>query len=450
MSSSIRLVAFSREVTDVYGRRYRIGETPEELTGHPREHQAWRAWLCLAAISPLQYLFGFAVLGLPASNVWSGVDQMWLLAVFVVVQAGTALPTAWLNRDHRFSPRGLVLAGGVLAAVGLASLGHAGNLVVATLGYAGLGGVGAGLIYSTTVATAARWFPDRRISTIAFVTGAYACGAVPGIMVLTLATSERAHVIVLDVLAVVALLVVTTAGSRLVRPPHDWWPSDINPQLWAIDHELNPSLPHNQPAVREYAPSEALRTAALPLLWFVFAAVSAVSLFGIGFISHFAVEAGLGVTTAGLAAAGLAAVSGLGRWITARLSDLFGRSHLLGLILVVEGAAQLGLALSGHLGSPAGFVFCAMLAGLGGGGFYAIFATLALEFFGQHNVLQNEAVLYCAKAAGGVIGIGIGALLVSGIGYSPAFAIAGGVGLVAVSLVRLLKQPGRPVLATHG
>lgn len=446
-TTSLRLVRFSREVSDAYGRRYRVGETPEVLTGRPREHQVWRAWLCLAAIGPLQYLFGFAVLGLPGASSWDPVHAMWLLALFVVIQAGTALPCAWLARRRMApSPSSLVTAGGVLAAAGLLCLGNADSLAVAAIGYAGLGGIGAGLVYSTAASTAGRWFPDRRVSTIGFVTGAFACGAVPGIIALTVASSADAHVIVYDALAAVALIVVLAAGRGLVDPPPQWWPSDIDPQLWAIDHGLNPSLPRNVPAVREYPPLDALRTSALPLMWLIFATITAVALLGTGFVSHYAAEAGLGVTAAGLAAAGLAAVSGLGRSATARMSDLFGRSHVLGVIVAIEGVAQLGLAVTGHLGSAVGFTLFAILTGLGGGAFYAIFAHLVLEYFGERNVLQNQAILYSAKAAGGIVGIGGGALLVSHSGHETAFAVAGCAALAAACLVPLLKQPGRPTL----
>ncbi|MFC7496140.1 MULTISPECIES: MFS transporter [unclassified Nocardioides] len=448
-STPFRVVRHSRVVSDAYGRHYRIGETAEELTGHPREHQAWRAWLCLAAIGPLQYLFGFAVLGLPGASTWDPVHTMWLLALFVVVQAGTALPCAWLARDRRLSPAPVVAAGGVLAAAGLACLGRADSLATAAIGYAGLGGIGAGLVYSTAASTAARWFPDRRVSTIGFVTGGFAVGAVPGILALTLTSSSDAHMLVYDVLAVVALVVVVAAGRGLVEPPPHWWPEQIDPQLWAIDHSLNRSLPHNVPAVREYPPLDALRTSALPLMWLIFAAISAVALLGTAFVSRYAVDAGLGMTTAGLAAAGLAAVSGLGRSATARLSDLFGRSHVLVVVVVVEGAAQLGLAATGHLGTSIGFLLCAILAGLGGGAFYAIFAHLVLEYFGERNVLQNQAMLYSAKAAGGIVGIGGGALLILHLGDDAAFAIAGVTALVAACLLPLLKQPGRPTLPTR-
>ena len=75
----------------------------------------------------------------------------------------------------------------------------------------------------------------------------------------------------------------------------------------------------------------------------------------------------------------------------------------------VEGFAHVGLVtvLSGWA-----FVVCAMFAGLGGGAFYAIMANLVLEFFGENSLLQNQAILYSAKAVGGLVGILIHAVVV--------------------------------------
>ena len=61
-----------RDVRDVYGRRYRIGEDARDLTGHSRQWQRWAAWACMVAISPLQYSFGSAALGLQAEGTIEG------------------------------------------------------------------------------------------------------------------------------------------------------------------------------------------------------------------------------------------------------------------------------------------------------------------------------------------------------------------------------------------
>jgi MFS family permease len=186
-----------------------------------------------------------------------------------------------------------------------------------------------------------------------------------------------------------------------------------------------------------------MRTGALPLMWLLLAISTALSLFGIGFVVSYGVSAGLGMSVAAFAAGMLAAVNGLGRSFAGHLSDRFGRRRVLAAVLMIEGFAHVGLVIA-----DAGwaFVVCAMFAGLGGGAFYAIMANLVLEFFGDNSLLQNQAILYSAKAAGGLVGIGVAASMVAAVGYRPLFLGAGLLGVLTALSVRLLKQPGRPAL----
>lgn len=440
----------TRDVCDIYGRHYRVGEHPHDLTGHSRRWQAWSAWACMAAVSHLQYAFGVLALGLRAAHDWSPVETMWLFALFVACQAAVAIPVALIHRARLASPSQLTVTGGVLSACALLTLAHAHGFVTVLVGYALLGGVGAGLVYSTCIATAAKWFPDNRVATIGFVTGGFAYGALPSIALLTTFASPRGQMAVLDVAAVVTLMTVTFAGRQLKDPPPQWWPPDIDAQLWAVNRRLNRSLPRNVPAVRSYAPGEAMRTGALPLMWLILALISAVSLFGVASMASYAVAAHLGVAVGGLATGLLAAVNGLGRSVAGRLSDTFGRRRVLAVVLVVEGVTQFGLALTGQVGSPWAFGFCATLSGVGGGAFYAILGNLVLEYFGENSLLQNQAILYSAKAAGGVGGVGGAALLISAVGYGRLFVAAGLIGLGTATMVRFLKQPGRPSMPRLG
>lgn len=435
-----------RDVRDVYGRRYRIGEDAGELTGHSRRWQLWAAWACMVAIGPLQYSFGSAALGLQASRGWSAAATMWLLALFVACQALVAVPAARAQRMRRASPTQLVVLGGVLAAAGLVTLAHSGTYVAVVAGYSVLGGIGAGLVYAACITTSARWFPDRRVATIGFVTGGFACGAVPSIALLTIFDSPAGQRLVFDLTAVAALLIVMTAGGVLKDPPRHWWPAEIDAQVWAVDRKLNRSIPHNIPAARHYRPGEAMRTGALPLMWLTLAFSTALSLFGIAFVVSYAVDSHLGTAVAGFAAGLLAVVNGLGRSIAGHLSERFGRRRVLAAVLMIEGIAHVGLVAAGESGVRAAFVVCAMFAGLGGGAFYAIMANLVLEFFGENSLLQNQAILYSAKAVGGLLGVGVTASVVATVGYRPLFLGAGLIGLMAALSVRFLKQPGRPAL----
>jgi MFS family permease len=438
----------TRALRDVYGRQYHVGQDAETLTGHSRRLILWAAWLCMAAISPLQYGFGMAVPGLQAANDWGQTQTLWLLAVFVACQAGVAAPAAWMHRQSLARPAQLVVGGGVLATIGLLTLANVDSFAGSLLGYSVLGGAGAGLVYSACLTTAAKWFPERRVATIGFVTGGFACGAVPVIVVIAV-VGYSAQGVVLTVTAGLALAVSVFAGRLLQDPPMHWWPPEIDAQAWAVDHRLNRSLPRNMPAVRHYTPREALRTGVLPEIWFLLAAITAVSLFGIAFVASYAVAAGMGVAVAGVATAVLAAVNGVVRATAGHLSDRFGRTRVLTWVLALEGCAQFALVASGEFGHPWAFVACAFLVGLGGGAFYAIFSNVVLEYFGDRSLLQNQAVVYSAKAVGGLVGIGGAAVLVSRVGYPPAFVVAGCLGLAAAVMVRFLKQPGRPALDVH-
>jgi MFS family permease len=438
--------AAAREIRDVYGRRRRIGEGAEDLLGHSRRWQLVACVACMAAISPLQYAFGVAALRLEQAHGWAFSATMSLLAVFIVCQALVAIPAAWLQRRRTLTPTRSILVGGALAAGGLAALAHAENLLLAVLGYALCGGVGAGLVYSQCVTTSGRWFPDRRSTAIGVVTAGFACGALPWVVLLSATSSPQAYTLVLDVAALTAVVVALLAAVEVKEPPVNWWPPEVDAQRWAVDRALNPSLPRNMPAVRYYGPRDAVRTGMLPLMWAMLAVISMVSLFGIAFVASYAVTVGLGMGVAGAAAALVAAVNGLGRVVGGRLSDRFGRRSALVAILLVEGLAQLGLSGFAPLGNRAVFLWCAAFVGLGGGAFYTVFANLVLEYFGENSVLQNQSVLYTAKAVGGMVGVGAAAFLVVQLGHRPLFLSAGLLALAAALLVRFLKQPGRPAL----
>ena len=431
-------------VRDFYGRRYHVGAGARELTGHSRRRQLWSAWACMAAVSPLQYAFGLAALGLGAAHGWGQVATMWLFATFVVCQAGVMVPVAYLRVGRLASPAHLSVTGGVLAAIALVALGNSSSLLVAFLGYSVVGGVGAGLVYAAALSTAGRWYPDKRVAALGFVSGGFALGAVPTVALLAWFATAGGQALVLDAAAAAALALVVLFGRRLADPPVDWWPPVVDAQLWAVDRRLNPSLPHNLPAARSFAPGEAVRTGALPLMWAILCLVSAVSLFAVAFVASYAVHAHLGTTVAGVAVGLLAASNGLTRSVVGRLSDRFGRRAVLAAVLAVEGLAQLGLLACGESRVSVGFTVFALLAGVGGGSFYAIMGNLVLEYFGERSVWQNQALLYSAKAAGGLIGVGTAALLVASWGYPPVILGAGVTALVTAALVRLLRQPGRP------
>jgi MFS family permease len=140
----------------------------------------------------------------------------------------------------------------------------------------------------------------------------------------------------------------------------------------------------------------------------------------------------------------LAVVNGWGRSVASRISDRFGRRQTLSAALLLEGCAHLGFAYSASIGLPAAFVIFAALSGLAGGAFYPLLASLVADYFGERNAVRNFGLVYSAKLFGGIIGVGLPAMLVSSHGLMIPFVAAGLICLCAALMTRLLHRPGYP------
>jgi len=401
----------------------------------------WLTWVAMAGIGVLQYGYGVAVAALDTTN---ATGAFWVLALWVVFQAGAAGPTAALSHHFALSPPRAVLLGAALCAAGPLTLAFTDSLGYAIFGYSALSGTGAGIVYATCASTIAKWYPEQRGIRVGFVTGAFGFGAVPFVALFAafLTPSNRAEVFA--GVGMCILLVVGACGALLRDPPAGWWPQDIDPKVWAVDKRLNRSLAHNVRAVRQFAPGEAVRTPAFLVMYLILVIAAAASLLAIAFVPIVAMHQGFSLGIGALAVGLLAVVNGAGRSVAGRLSDRFGRRTMLSAALLLEGCAQLGLVYSASIGQAWVFVTFAALSGMAGGAFYPLFASLVADYFGEPNAVRNFGVVYSAKLFGGLIGVGLPALLVSSHGLSTAFVAAGLLSLFAAVMTRLIHRPGLP------
>ena len=432
------------EVRDVHGRSYRVGERPHDIMGHSRKWMLGLSWAAMAGIGVLQYGYGVAVTALHATDGANVTGALWVLALWVVFQAGAAAPTAALSHRFALAPSRAVLVGALLCAAGPLTLAYTDSLALAVLGYSVLCGTGAGIVYATCTSTVAKWYPEERAVRVGFVTGAFGYGAVPFIALFAgvLTPGNRAEVFA--GVGVCVLLVVAVCGVLLRDPPAGWWPPEIDPKLWAIDKRMNRSLRNNVPAVRQYSPGEAVRTPAFVVMYLILVFAAAASLLAIVYVPFVAMSHGFSLAIGASAVGLLAVVNGAGRSVAGRISDRFGRRQTLSAALLLEGCAQLGLVYSASVGQPAAFVAFAALSGMAGGAFYPLFASLVADYFGERNAVRNFGVVYSAKLFGGIIGVGVPALVVVSDGLTLLFVAAGLLSLCAAVMTRLLHRPGYP------
>ncbi|RKR86098.1 MFS transporter [Micromonospora pisi] len=436
-----------REVRDVYGRRYRVGETDFDLTGRSRIWMLRLCWASMLAISLFQYGFGAAIPALTRANGWTLWEAFSVLAVWIVCQAGTALPAVWLYRRVRVRLVVPMLAAASLSLVALITLGHSRDLATVLVGYSVLGGIGAGLVYMTCIATVTEWYPERTATMVGVVSGAFGYGAVPFVVIAAYVLGIENLPVVLDSTAVAVFVVIAVSGLVLRKPPRHWWPAQIDPQRWAVDRRLNRSIPNNMPALRPYSPRAAVRSGMLPLMFFLVVLTAAMALFDIaylvGFAHHRVEQPLLIVASIGV----LAVATGIGRAVTSSLSDRLGRRRTLGLALAVGGVAQFGLLAAVEAEQVLAVVAFAGLAGAGTGAGYSLLVSLVRDWFGGEATLFNYGIVYTGKVVGGLAGIGLAGLVTGAPGAIAAFVAAGCLGLFGALLTSGMRQPGRPTLS---
>ncbi|MGP8297675.1 OFA family MFS transporter [Streptomyces inhibens] len=445
-----------REVTDSKGRVYRIGETDRDLLGHSRKLMVYLPWIAMMAISVSEYAYGSAEDTLSHAHGWTQSNTFWILSVWVFFQAGIAFPAGWLRERELLTARRAMFLGAALCLLGFAALAHLDSVFLAICGFGVIGGLGSGLIYATCINMVGKWFPERRGAKTGFVNGGFAYGALPFIFIFNYTFDTRNYEQVLDLIGVYVLIVVAVCAWFFKDPPKNWWPADIAPssssQLpsrreaphsFAGNKKSAASLAKNPPAVKQFTPKEALRTGMLPLMWITLVMTAGVSIFGISFQVDFARETGFGPLVAASSMGVMSVVNGVGRAVVGWLSDLWGRRLTLVFVIVVLGLAQFGVIWAGKIHSEWLFLLFAFLSGFGGGAFYPMFATLTPDYFGENYNATNYGLVYSGKLVSGLFGGGLGSMVVDAWGYNGAYALAGGISMVAAAFALLLHQPGR-------
>jgi MFS family permease len=432
-----------RVVTDTNGRNYRVGESAEQILGHSRAWMMWLPWVSMMAVSVFEYGYGAASHTLQKHNHWSMSMAFWIVTLWAVCQPLVAFPAGRLREKGILPVRTAMLAGAALCGIGFFTIANTASLLLVLIGYSVLGGIGAGLVYASSINIVGKWFPEKRGVTTGFVNGGFGYGAVPFIYVFSFWFHPSTFAPVLNVIACYMLLVIGVCAVFFKDPPKNWWPANVDPLEWANNCKQARlgSAHRNPPAVGQFTPMQAIRTGQLPLMWLSLWMIGNVSLFGIAFQVPFAKSLGFGPLVAASSAGLLSVVNGVGRTAVGWISDRVGRKHTLVVVLVIEALAQVGLLYTGkaHLEIP--FLIMAFVAGFGSGSFFPLFAALVPDYFGENYNASNYGLVYSAKLASSLVGIGLGSTLIASVGYTGAYLIGAGLALVAAGLTLMLRQP---------
>lgn len=345
---------------------------------------------------------------------WNNQQVAWILSLAIcflglsAALGGVLLP--------KFGPRKLAVAGAILYALGWVIGGFAlesKNLVLLYLGLGVIGGIGLGLGYVTPVATAAKWFPDRKgfitgMVVMGFGLGALIMSKVVGPMLIDVCTTVVGEVKTVNwpktfyLIGLVLGIPGIIAASTFCNPPAGYVPAGYKPAAAAAAAAASQD---------NLTARDCILSGPFWLLWFIFFCNITAGIMFIGFQSPLLQDllkiSDPAIIDTALAAAGatLIAISsifnGIGRFFWGGLSDKIGRIMTFRLILASQVLVFVALL---WIGSPILFsiLVCYILLCYGGG--FGTAPSFVLTLFGSKVMGVVYGTLLTAWAAAGIVG----------------------------------------------
>ena len=402
--------------------------------------------LCLGTV----YAWSYFQKPLVEQYGWSHSQVAWAFSLAIcflgmaAAWGGIALP--------RHGPRRLAITGGLLFGLGylLAALAlHIRSLPLLYVGYGAIGGTGLGLGYVTPVATAVRWFPDRKGLVTGMVIMGFGFGALLMSKVVAPLLMQATHGDLVALFAWVGLFfaVATVAvGSCLRNPPLGYAPPGMAPG--------GPANVSAKEAPDAATVRRCLLSGRFIMMWAVFfcnilAGISIIS-FQSPLMQDLWHRADPALSAAALAACGasLIAVSslfnGIGRLFWGALSDRIGRVPTFRIMLGSQVAVFAALA---FVRDPwlFGGLICYILLCYGGG--FGTMPSFVLDSFGGKMMPAVYGAILTAWSAAGIAGPQLVAILKDRCGAQAstyAFVASAAVLLLGLALAfRLGPQPDR-------
>jgi len=398
------------------------------------------AMVCMATIANLQYGWTLFVDPFAERFGWSHAAIQAAFAVFVLTQTWSVPVEGYLV--DRFGPRPVVLAGGLLCAIGWVMNGFVDSLPLLYVA-AAITGIGAGAVYGTCVGTALKWFPDRRGLAVGLVVACFGAGSALTVVPISSAIASRGYETAFLYFGLGQGLIVIAMALGLEDP---------NKLLARLDTPAPSSrVPQSR---RDFTPTQMLRQ---PVFWVMYAMFVLVAAGGLVATAQLVTMArdfkihDIPVNLAGLVLPALTfalaldrVLNGITRLFFGWVSDRIGREQTMVIAFLLEAAVILSMNWLGP--HPLGFVLLTGLLFFAWGEIYSLFPSTCADTFGSRYAAANAGLLYTAKGVAS-LGVPLSSLVVAATGnWHAVFLAAGAMNLLAAALAWFVLRPMRLAL----
>ena len=421
----------------------------------------------------LLYAFSVFIKPLMKQFGWTVPEVALAFAIICLVFGLVTFPAGRLS--DKIGPKNVVLFGGLLMAFGFfmvstikpptpeelaAGASTKTQLYLLYLYYGVIAGFGGGCVYLPPIATAPKWWPDRRALATGFTVvglglGSFIMAPMATYMINSPTIGNGSALPVFKYVGIALFVLNIAAAFCLKLPPVGYKPAGWNPPA--------PAAGAGAPKeYRDYTYAEAKSTPQFWLLWAAYFCGSFAGLMCIGLIAKHGIDAmtiveklklSLDAATPlpkdkadaiAMAAAGapsaLAIANAAVRIMVGPIADKFGTKQLFVVLFALQAVAFLALFPMGK--SAAMLALIAAVVGWNYGAMFTLFPATLLSYFGPSTQGSNYGLLFTAWGVAGFCGPYLGGKLqaMSGSFLVP-FVVSAVILAVAVVILATLKAP---------
>jgi OFA family oxalate/formate antiporter-like MFS transporter len=378
----------------------------------------------------LLYAWSVFIKPLNAEYGWGRADIALAFAIACLVFGLTTFPAGRLS--DRFGPRIVVLLGGIILGVGFVSSGYIQTKWQLYLMYGVISGFGGGLIYLPPIATAPKWWPDRKALSTGFSVVGLGLGSFIMAPVATYIIEHVGWRYVFIYGGMTMGIMAVLASFCLKNPPDGWVPEGYNP---VKKHQSQATV-----IFRDFSHRESYKTSQFWLLYISYFCGSFAGLMIIGHIVGHGRDQGMAPMLAAYAASWLAITNAAARILIGHIVDRLGTRLSFVSIFVLQVIAVIFLY-------PSGKAFWALwavaaLIGWNYGAMFTLFPATCLQYFGPTAQGSNYGLLFTSWGFAGFAGPYVGGWLKDATGsYFTPFIVAAIIVAISVIIMSTIKEP---------
>jgi len=360
----------------------------------------------------LLYAWSVFIKPLNAEFGWGRAEIAMAFAICCLVFGLVTIPAGRIS--DKIGPSKVVIAGGIILAIGFVLSGFIQSKFQLYLTYGVLAGFGGGVIYLPPIATAPKWWPDRRALATGFAVvglglGSFLMGPLATYIIESPGMGWR---YVFWYCGVAMGILAIGAGLMLKVPPAGWKPAGWTPPA-------PPAGAGGPKVTRDWTHEESKTDSKFWLLYLAYFCGSFAGLMVIGHLAGFGRDAGLTAMAAAGAVSSLAFANAATRILSGFFVDKIGIRVYFAVTFLLQTIAMVAIFQLG--GSVAGLSLIAILIGWNYGAMFTLFPATCLQFYGPTAQGSNYGLLFTAWGLAGFAGPWVGGYLkdMTGTYYAP-------------------------------